>query len=35
MQIIKNKSNDDICAYECEGKIIFRQDIEDPIDLSR
>ncbi|XP_046829941.1 inhibitor of nuclear factor kappa-B kinase subunit alpha-like isoform X2 [Vespa crabro] len=34
MQIIKNKSNDDICAYECEGKVIFRQDIEDPIDLS-
>ncbi|KAI4493341.1 hypothetical protein M0802_009401 [Mischocyttarus mexicanus] len=34
MQIIKNKSNDDICAYECEGKILFRQDIEDPIDLS-
>lgn len=34
MQIIKNKSIDDICAYECDGKVLFRQDIEDPIDLS-
>ncbi|KAL2714352.1 inhibitor of nuclear factor kappa-B kinase subunit alpha-like isoform X1 [Vespula squamosa] len=34
MQIIKNKSNDDICAYECGKKVLFRQDIEDPIDLS-
>ncbi|XP_015188074.1 PREDICTED: inhibitor of nuclear factor kappa-B kinase subunit alpha-like isoform X2 [Polistes dominula] len=34
MQIIKNKSIDDICAYERDGKVLFRQDIEDPIDLS-
>ncbi|KAF7387004.1 hypothetical protein HZH66_011456 [Vespula vulgaris] len=34
MKIIKNKSNDDICAYECGKKVLFRQDIEDPIDLS-
>ncbi|KAK2584863.1 hypothetical protein KPH14_002461 [Odynerus spinipes] len=34
MEFIKNKCYDDICAYECEGTVFFRQDIEDPIDLS-
>lgn len=34
MEIIKNKSYDDICAYEHGGKVFYLQDIEEPVNLS-
>jgi len=35
MRYIKNKSYDDIHAYESEGKVIFGKDIQDPTHLSK
>ncbi|XP_012234251.1 inhibitor of nuclear factor kappa-B kinase subunit beta [Linepithema humile] len=34
MKHIQNKSYEDICAYEAEGKIIFGKDIQNPTHLS-
>jgi len=35
MRYIKNKSYDDIHAYESKGKVTFGKDIQDPTHLSK